>query len=92
MKHKEEKKIQFGGWSKRPYKEVRKKLLGLEFKEEKPVGSLKRKKKCKFSKIGHKFRLAKESKIWKCIYKQYVCDLCGKHEFKIVKKVSSSAL
>lgn len=83
MKNKDIRKIQFGGWSKRPFSEIRKKveIMVEQEDQERNRRSLKRKKKCKFNKGEHKFVMVKESKFLEYHWIHYKCELCGKMKF-----------
>lgn len=82
MNNKEIKKIQFGGWNKKPFKEIRKKIEIMSMEEELPdINRISKKKKkvCKFTKGEHQFIKTKELNFgtqfhW-CWYE---CELCGK--------------
>ena len=75
MKNKEVRKIQFAGWTKRNFKEIRNKLDDLEI--ERPRRH-KKKNKCK-----HDFILVKHfiSSFDYCEFKKFKCEKCGKHKY-----------
>lgn len=87
MKNKEVKKIQFGGWSKRPYREIRKKIELMSMVEEERPRRRKKKKVCKFNKGVHVF-IKHEHDFLRRIYCRFICKNCGKQEWRERKMVS----
>lgn len=81
MKNAEIKKVQFGGWGKRPYSEIRKKIEVMSLEEREPRFSLKKKKKCKFNKGVHVWE-KHEHDFLRRIYCKYVCVNCGKQDWR----------
>jgi len=82
MKNNEIKKIQFGGWNKRPFSEIRKKIDVMILEEELPERLRRRKKKkvCKFNKGVHIFK-KHEKDFLSRIYCQEICVNCGKQKW-----------
>ena len=84
MKNKDIRKIQFGGWSKRPFSEIRRKVSLFEEDTERPRRR-KKKKGCKFNRTGHIFEI---TKIYPAIYNNsrifnvISCKFCGKKNYK----------
>ena len=86
-KNKADRKIKVtNGWTKGAHKGLK-----IYYKDDYPdntVGSLKKKKGCKFNKGIHIFELVKQGELdwWKEMWSQYKCSSCGKlkhvHEIK----------
>ena len=85
MKNKEIKKIQFGGWNKRPFSEIRKKIEVMMLEDELPERHRRRRrsKKCKFNKGVHIYEKQKEHDFLRRIYCNYICKNCGKQKFEV---------
>lgn len=50
----------------------------MDLEEEKPVGSLKRSKKCKFNKAGHEYILIEKGSWSRITWARSQCKHCGK--------------
>lgn len=84
MKNKEIKKIQFGGWNKKDFSQIRNKVNSFDTDNER-VRRHKKKKGCKFNTTGHIFKIDKiysakyfDSKIFNILS----CKFCGKKDYK----------
>lgn len=84
-----ERKIQFGGWSKRSYSDVRTRLKNIVEEEERPVKKRRNKKFCKPLKGPHDMvEIRRTERDW--FGKEYwissECSACGRKDFRIEKK------
>lgn len=88
MKNKDIRKIQFGGWSKRPFREIRNKVSVMEKDEfmseledrPEPYRTHKRKKTCKYNKGEHVFQ-KHEPDFESRVYCKEICINCGKQRW-----------
>lgn len=82
MKNKDLRKIQFGGWGKRSYKEIRNKVNNFDMDEDE-VGSFKSRKKksnknlCAKTKRQHNFGIVNYEFMPGKFYKRVICEACG---------------
>lgn len=82
-KHKDKRVNRVLGWTKASHKGAV--IYFTKEKQDKPVGSLKKKKVCKFTKGLHQFNVIKvyEPSSWSKGFSLLKCELCGKKEYKL---------
>lgn len=80
-KHKVKRIIRVLGYTKASHKGAV--IYFSKQREDRPVGSLKKKKDCKFTKSLHKFVIVKvyEQNEWSKGFKVMKCELCGKKKY-----------
>lgn len=85
-----ERKIQFGGWSKRGWKDIRTQVKKeLVEEKERPTKKRRNKKFCKSLKGPHNMvEIRRTERDWfgKEFWISSECSACGRKEFKIEKK------
>lgn len=85
MNNKEARKIQFGGYTGRSFKEIRHKIKNVEDESFKTPPRKWDKNICKKTKKPHNFVLVDDSRILTFRFKNYECSDCGKKKWESIK-------